>query len=453
MHETQGLKVPPHSVEAEQSVLGGLLLDENAWDRVADQVGQEDFYRHDHQLIFNAVGQLVDQHRPPDIVTVSETLERQGHLEEAGGTAYLAELANNTPTSANITHYAHAVRERSVLRSLIRASSEIAELAFHPGEHKVSEVLDQAEQRIFRIADQTGQGRGGFAPLRELLKESVERLDELFQRDDPITGLQTGFQDLDDKTSGLQDSDLIIIAGRPSMGKTSFVLNMAEHICVREDAPVAVFSLEMPREQLTMRLLASRARIDAHKMRNGNLHDDDWPRLTKAVGELSEAPLFIDDTPSLGPIEMRARCRRLKREHGLGMVIVDYLQLMHGAGDSENRATEISEISRSLKALARELDVPVIALSQLNRSLEQRADKRPMMSDLRESGSIEQDADIIMFIYRDEVYHPDNPESQGIAELIIGKQRNGPTGMVRLTFLDEYTRFENYAGPAFGGEM
>lgn len=450
MLETESLKVPPHSVEAEQSVLGGLLLDELAWDRVADILRKEDFYRHDHQLIFDAIGQLVEQNRPPDIVTAGEILERQGFLEEAGGTAYLANLANTTPTSANIAHYARAVRERSVLRSLIQAAGEISEDAFHPGEHSVSEILDQAEQRIFRIADQSNQNRGGFAPIRELLREGVERLDELFQRDDPITGLPTGFSDLDDKTSGLQDSDLIVIAGRPSMGKTSFVLNMAETVCLQQGAPVAVFSLEMPREQLTMRLLASRARIDAHKMRNGNLHNDDWPKLTKAVGELSEAPLYIDDTPSLGPIEMRSRCRRLKREQGLGLVVVDYLQLMHGAGDSENRATEISEISRSLKALSRELDVPVLALSQLNRSLEQRQDKRPMMSDLRESGAIEQDADVIMFIYRDEVYHPDNPETQGVAELIIAKQRNGPTGKVRLTFLDQYTRFESYAGPDFG---
>jgi len=451
--ETGELKVPPHSVEAEQSVLGGLLLDEHAWDRVADLLQKADFYRHDHQLIFDAVGQLVDQNRPPDIVTVSEILERQGALEEAGGTAYLATLANNTPTTANITHYAQAVRERAVLRGLIEAAGEISENAFHPGEHSVAQILDSAEQRIFNIADQSNQRRGGFAPLRELLRENVERLDELFQRDDPITGVPTGFGDLDDKTSGLQASDLIIIAGRPSMGKTSFVLNMAENICVAKHSPVAVFSLEMPREQLTMRLLASRARIDAHKMRNGNLHDDDWPKLTKAVGELSEAPLFIDDTPGLGPIEMRARCRRLKREHGLGLVVVDYLQLMQGSSTAENRATEISEISRSLKALARELDVPVIALSQLNRSLEQRQDKRPMMSDLRESGAIEQDADVIMFIYRDEVYNPDNPETTGVAELIIGKQRNGPTGKVRLTFLSEYTRFENYAGPDMAAEL
>jgi len=451
--ETESLKVPPHSVEAEQSVLGGLLLDEQAWDRVADILRKEDFYRHDHQLIFDAIGQLVEQNRPPDIVTTGEILERQGLLEEAGGTAYLANLANTTPTSANIAHYARAVRERSVLRALIQAAGGISEDAFHPGEHSVSEILDQAEQRIFRIADQSNQNRGGFAPIRELLREGVERLDELFQRDDPITGLPTGFSDLDDKTSGLQDSDLIVIAGRPSMGKTSFVLNMAETVCLQQGAPVAVFSLEMPREQLTMRLLASRARIDAHKMRNGKLHDDDWPKLTKAVGELSEAPLYIDDTPSLGPIEMRSRCRRLKREQGLGLVVVDYLQLMHGAGDAENRATEISEISRALKALSRELDVPVLALSQLNRSLEQRQDKRPMMSDLRESGAIEQDADVIMFIYRDEVYHPDNPETQGVAELIIAKQRNGPTGKVRLTFLDQYTRFESYAGPDFGADF
>ncbi|MFA9462321.1 replicative DNA helicase [Thiohalorhabdus methylotrophus] len=453
MLNTDELKVPPHSVEAEQSVLGGLLLDENAWDRVADVLSTDAFYRHDHQLIFDAVGQLVDQNRPADIVTVAEVLERQGKLEESGGTAYLATLANNTPTTANIIHYANAVRERAVLRSLIQVAGDISESAFHPGDHSVAEILDTAEQRIFRIADQSNQRRGGFSPLRELLRESVERLDELFQRDDPITGLTTGFDDLDDKTSGLQASDLIIIAGRPSMGKTSFVMNMAESVCVRGDAPVAIFSLEMPREQLTMRLLSSRARIDAHKMRNGNLHDDDWPKLTKAVGELSEAPLFIDDTPGLGPMEMRARCRRLKREHGLGLVIVDYLQLMQGSSDAENRATEISQISRSLKALARELDVPVIALSQLNRGLEQRQDKRPMMSDLRESGAIEQDADVIMFIYRDEVYHPDNPETKGIAELIIGKQRNGPTGKVRLTFLNEYTRFENYAGPELAEDL
>lgn len=453
MQDPSAFKVPPHSEEAEQSVLGGLLLDESAWDRVADLIGAGSFYQHAHKVIFEAVGQLVDANRPPDLVTLAENLERQGRLEEVGGTAYLASLANNTPTAANIAHYAQVVRERALLRSLITAATEISEDAFNPGARSVSDILDNAEQRIFSIADESSQRREGFSPLRELMLEGMNRLDELYHQNDPLTGLPTGFADLDDRTSGLQASDLIIIAGRPSMGKTSFVMNMAESVITQDQpAPVALFSLEMPREQLTMRLLASRARIDAHKMRNGNLADDDWPRLTQAVGELAEAPLYIDDTPGLGPIEIRARCRRLKREHGLGLVIVDYLQLMQTPGEAESRAVAISDISRSLKALARELDVPVIALSQLNRSLEQRSDKRPMMSDLRESGAIEQDADIIMFIYRDEVYQPDNPEVQGLAELIVAKQRNGPTGTVRLTFLDEYTRFENYAGPELASE-
>jgi replicative DNA helicase len=453
VQDPSAYKVPPHSEEAEQSVLGGLLLDESAWDRVADRIGSEDFYQHAHKVIFEAVGQLIDANRPPDLVTLAENLERQGRLEEVGGTAYLASLANNTPTAANIAHYAQVVRERALLRSLITAATEISEDAFNPGARSVADILDNAEQRIFSIADESSQRREGFSPLRELMLEGMNRLDELYHQNDPLTGLPTGFQDLDDRTSGLQASDLIVIAGRPSMGKTSFVMNMAENVITQDNpAPVALFSLEMPREQLTMRLLASRARIDAHKMRNGNLADDDWPRLTQAVGELAEAPLYIDDTPGLGPIEIRARCRRLKREHGLGLVIVDYLQLMQTPGEAESRAVAISDISRSLKALARELDVPVIALSQLNRGLEQRSDKRPMMSDLRESGAIEQDADVIMFIYRDEVYHPDNPEVQGLAELIVAKQRNGPTGTVRLTFLGEYTRFENYAGPELASE-
>ncbi len=444
------LKLPPHSLEAEQSVLGGLMLEEAAWDKIADVLTAEDFYRHDHRLIFQAISELVANQQPVDVVTVSEHLESQGRLEEAGGLAYLGALAKNTPSAANIHAYAEIVREKAVLRALIRVGQEITEQAFQPQGRPVSELLDAAEQAVFHIAEQGARGRAGFTNIKDLLTRAVDRIDALFQQDNPITGVATGFADFDEMTSGLQPSDLIIVAGRPSMGKTTFAMNIAEHVAVREGLPVAVFSMEMPGEQLAMRLMSSLGRIDQHKVRTGRLEDDDWPKLTMAVGELAEAPLFIDDTPALTPNELRARARRLARENGgkLGLIVIDYLQLMQVAGHSENRAGEISEISRSLKGLAKELDVPVIALSQLNRSLEQRPNKRPVMSDLRESGAIEQDADVIVFIYRDEVYNEDSPD-KGTAEIIIGKQRNGPIGTLRLTFLGQYTRFENFIQPSY----
>ncbi len=452
--DTAELKLPPHSLEAEQAVLGGLMLEASAWDKIADVITAEDFYRHDHRLIFQAIDELVSRQQPVDVVTVSEHLESQGRLEEAGGLAYLGALAKNTPSAANIHAYAAIVREKAILRALIRAGQEITEMAFHPEGQPVEVLLDRAEQVVFHIAEQGARGRAGFVNIKDLLTRAVDRIDALFQQDNPITGVPTGFADFDEMTSGLQPSDLIIVAGRPSMGKTTFAMNIAEHVAVREKLPVAVFSMEMPGEQLAMRLMSSLGRIDQHKVRTGRLEDEDWPKLTAAVGELAEAPLYIDDTPALTPNELRARARRLTRESGgkLGLIVIDYLQLMQVAGRSENRAGEISEISRALKGLAKELDVPVIALSQLNRSLEQRPNKRPVMSDLRESGAIEQDADVIVFIYRDEVYNEDSPD-KGTAEIIIGKQRNGPIGTVRLTFLGQYTRFENFIQPAYEEEF
>ena len=440
---TESVKLPPHSLEAEQSVLGGLMIDNEAWDKVADQVSEEDFYRRDHRHIFTAIRHLAQESVPFDVITLSEWLDKQGELENVGGFSYLGSLANNTPSAANIKSYAAIVRERSVLRQLIQVANEVADSAFHPEGRKVHELLDEAEKRVFEIADQGSRNRKGFVGMKELLVSAVDRIDHLFQQDSPITGVATGFDDFDEMTSGMQDADLVIIAGRPSMGKTTFAMNIAENAAIKHQIPVAVFSMEMPGESLAMRMLSSLGRIDQHKMRTGKLDDDDWPRLTSAVGILSEAPIYIDDTPGLTPTELRARARRLVREHGLGMIVIDYLQLMQVAGGSENRATEISEISRSLKGLAKELGVPVIALSQLNRSLEQRPNKRPVMSDLRESGAIEQDADVITFIYRDEVYNEDSPD-KGTAEIIIGKQRNGPIGTTRLTFLGKYTRFENF---------
>jgi len=436
-------KVPPHSLQAEQSLLGGLLLDNRAWDEIADLVSETDFYRRDHRMIFNASRQLIERGDPCDVITLSEWLESQSQLNDTGGLAYLGTLAKDTPSAANIRAYAKIVRENSVLRQLAEVGTEIANSAyFTEGQDSVA-LLDKAEQLVFRIAEQ-GNARGpGFASIKDLLTKAVDRIDELFHQDNPLTGIATGFTDVDDMTAGLQASDLIIVAGRPSMGKTTFAMNIAEHAAIKDGRAVAVFSMEMPGEQLAMRLMSSLGRIDQTKVRTGKLDDDDWPRLTSAVSILSEAPLFIDDTPALSPTELRARARRLKREHNLGLIVIDYLQLMQVPGNKENRTSEISEISRSLKALAKELKVPVIALSQLNRSLEQRPNKRPVMSDLRESGAIEQDADVIMFIYRDEVYDEDSPD-KGTAEIIIGKQRNGPIGVRRLTFLGKHTRFENF---------
>ncbi|MCP5149535.1 MAG: replicative DNA helicase [Ectothiorhodospiraceae bacterium] len=437
------LKLPPHSVEAEQAVLGGLLIEATAWDRVADVLSEDDFYRREHRLVFRAVKELCNDGNPVDVVTLAECLAGRDELEVAGGMAYLGDLARNTPSAANIVAYAEIVRERSVLRGLVRVGTEIAEAGYRPEGREATELLDEAERRVFEIAERGARGRAGFKAIRDVLVGVMDRIDTLYQRDNPITGVSTGFTDLDEKTSGLQPSDLVIIAGRPSMGKTAFAMNLVEQAAIKGQLSVAVFSMEMPAEQLTMRMLSSLGRIDQHKVRTGKLDDEDWPRLTSALTILNETNVFIDDSPGLSPSEVRARCRRLAREKGLDLVVLDYLQLMQAPGRAENRATEISEISRSLKALAKEMNVPVIALSQLNRSLESRQDKRPVMSDLRESGAIEQDADVILFIYRDEVYN-ENSEHKGKAEIIIGKQRNGPIGKVVLTFLGQHTRFENY---------
>lgn len=439
-----GLKVPPHSIEAEQSVLGGLLLDNQAWDQIGDVLRAEDFYRQDHRLLFHSISELIERSQPCDVITLSEWLKNKQLLEDAGGLAYITGLARNTPTAANIKAYADVVRERSVLRQLIRVGTDIASSAYQPEGRSSGELLDEAEKRVFEIAEQGARGQRSFVDMKNLLGRVVDRIDHLFEQDNPITGLPSGFADFDGLTSGLQPADLVIAAGRPSMGKTTFAMNIAEHVAIKRRIPVAVFSMEMPGEQLAMRMMSSLGHIDQHRVRTGRLEDDDWPRLTSAVSLLTEAPLFIDDTPALSPSELRARARRLMQEQGgLGLILIDYLQLMQVPGHRENRATEISEISRNLKAVAKELNVPVLALSQLNRSLEQRPNKRPVMSDLRESGAIEQDADVIVFIYRDEVYNEDSPD-KGTAEIIIGKQRNGPIGTVRLTFRGQYTRFENY---------
>ena len=446
---TERLKVPPHSIEAEQSVVGGLMIDNSAWDSIADVVTEDDYYRQDHRLIFRALGHLSNSGAPLDIITVSEWLAKHNELDKIGGIAYLSTLAQNTPSAANIKAYAEIVRERSILRKLIRISSEIGENAFNTQGRSSSEVLDQAEQLVFQISESNARGRVGFQSISSLLPRVVERIDQLYASGGDITGLSTGFKDLDRMTSGLQPADLVIVAGRPSMGKTSFAMNIAENIAISGGKAVAIFSMEMPAEQLVLRILSSLGRVDQSKVRSGKLDDDDWPRLTSTMNLLNEAKLFIDDTPALSPTELRSRARRLKREHDLGVIVIDYLQLMQVAGTRENRTNEISEISRSLKALAKELNIPVIALSQLNRSLEQRPNKRPVMSDLRESGAIEQDADLIAFIYRDEVYNEDTPE-KGVAEIIIGKQRNGPIGTLRLTFIGQYTRFENFIGEGYG---
>jgi replicative DNA helicase len=446
--EMTALRLPPQSLEAEQSVLGGLMLDNSAWDTVAEIVIEQDFYRHDHRLIFQAMCKLSDQSQPLDVITLSDALRKLNELETAGGMAYLGELANNTPSVSNIGAYAKIVRERSVLRQLITVANEIANDAFNTGGRDSDEILDDAERKVFQIAE-TRPKLSGPQGVNAILTKTIERIDELFHSDNAITGLSTGFQDLDKLTSGLQPSDLIIVAGRPSMGKTSFALNLAEHAVISGDKPVLVFSMEMPADSLIMRMLSSLGRIDQTKIRSGQLDDDDWPRLTSAVTLLKDKLLFIDDTPSLSPTEVRSRARRIAREHGqIGMIMIDYLQLMQVKGKTENRVGEISEISRSLKSLAKELNVPVVALSQLNRGLEQRPNKRPIMSDLRESGAIEQDADVIAFIYRDEVYNEESTE-KGIAEIIVGKQRNGPIGTRRLAFIGKYTKFEDLAHGSF----
>lgn len=437
------LKVPPHSVDAEQAVLGGLMLDNGEWDSVADVLLPEDFYRAEHQLIFSTMIRQSEASSPIDVVTLVEALNSMNQLDEAGGVDYLGDLAHNAPGTANIKAYADIIRERAILRRLISVANSIADSGYNTGGRKAEEVVDEAEQQVFNIADERPKDQGP-VDMKTLMKSAVERIDELAASEGGLTGLSTGFTDLDGMTSGWQKSDLVIVAGRPSMGKTAFAMNLVENVILKYDDPVLVFSLEMPGESLIFRMLSSVGRIDQTKLRTGQLSGDDWQKFGAAAKELRDRPLFIDDSAGVSPMEMRSRARRVAREHGrLGMIVVDYLQLMQIKGTSENRVNEISEISRSLKLLAREFECPVIALSQLNRGLEQRPNKRPVMSDLRESGAIEQDADVIAFIYRDEVYNEDSPD-KGSAEVIIGKQRNGPIGTVRLSFLGQYTRFENF---------
>ncbi len=439
------LKRPPHSLEAEQSVIGGLMLDNLVLEKIEHRLCETDFYRSEHRVLYRAILQLARRQQPFDVVTVLDALKSANTLSDAGGEAYLFELAHNTPSVANINAYVDIVREKSVQRQLIAVAGDIADSAYEPGERLISDLLDFAETRVFAIAEQTASD-GGPEAIKSVLVRTVEKIDALYHSGSTVTGLATGLTDLDQLTTGLQPADLVIVAGRPSMGKTTLAMNMAEHAAIKAQKPVLVFSMEMPADALAMRMMSSLGRLDQHRLRTGKLDDNDWPRVTSAVHMLSEAPLFIDDSPALSPSELRARARRLVREHGdLGLIVVDYLQLMRVTGTKvENRTAEISEISRSLKTLAKELNVPVIALSQLNRSLEQRQDKRPVMSDLRESGAIEQDADLICFIYRDEVYNEDSPD-KGCAEIIIAKQRNGPIGRVRVAFLGQYTRFEDLA--------
>ena len=446
--EVARLRVPPHSVEAEQSVLGGLLLDNLAWDRCVDLLTDSDFYRHEHKLIFAAIGALVNATKPADVITVFEQLQSLGKADDCGGLAYLNALAQSVPSAANIRRYAEIVRERAILRKLIAASDEIATTAFNPQGRPVTQILDEAEGKIFKIGEEGSRQKQGFQSIDKLVVQVLDRVNELHDNGaEDVTGVRTGFYDLDRDTAGLQKGDLIVLAARPSMGKTAFALNIAENVAVKEGLPVLVYSMEMGATQLALRLVGSIGRIDQTHLRTGRLTDDEWGRLAEAVDNLKQAKLFIDETPGLTAAELRARARRMARQFGqLGLIVIDYLQLMSGSGGSEeNRATELGEISRGLKALAKELQCPVIALSQLNRSVESRTDKRPMMSDLRESGAIEQDADIIMFIYRDDYYNKENSKEPGVSEIIIAKQRNGPVGTVKLAFLKPMTKFENLA--------
>ncbi|MEX2327714.1 MAG: replicative DNA helicase [Pseudomonadales bacterium] len=441
---TSLLKVPPHSLEAERSVLGGVMLDDEAFDQVAAFLSADDFYRGDHRIIFRCMSELAEQNKPLDIITICEALDAINELESVGGASYVSDLASNTPTASNVRAYAGIVSERATLRHLIAAGHEIADSGFNPQGRDSVTLIDIAESRVFQISDNR-PSTGGPQSVRPLLTRAVERIDELFQNKGALTGLSTGFRDIDDMTQGFQKGDLIVIAGRPSMGKTSLMMNIAENAVIRGEAPVLVFSLEMPADSLILRMLSSLGNINQSKIRSGQLEDDDWPRLTSAVTMLNDRSLFLDDTGVLSPNELRSRARRVAREYGhLGLIVVDYLQLMAVPGNTENRATEISEISRMLKGVAKEFDCPLIAGSQLNRGLEQRHDKRPVMSDLRESGAIEQDADVIIAIYRDEVYHEDTPD-KGVAEAIILKQRNGPIGTRKLKFFGQYTKFEDLA--------
>jgi len=445
----QRLKIPPNSIEAEQALLGGLMLNAEAWDKVADVVVGEDFYRKDHRLIFKAIGNLIEDGSPCDVVTVSEHLDNRGELDQAGGLEYLATLANETAGAGNARAYAKILRERATLRALINAGNVISGSAFASDGRTASQVLDDAERLVFEIAEKGSRGRKGFQSLKQILPDAVDRIDLLHQSDGSITGISTGYTEFDKLTAGLQAGDLVIVAGRPSMGKTTLAINIAENAAIGSKVPTAIFSMEMPSQQLAFRMISSLGRVDQTHLRTGNFPDEDWSRINTAVQLMSEAPIFIDDTPGMSPTEIRARARRLQREHGLGLIVVDYLQLMQVEGTKENRATEISEISRGLKALAKELSLPVVALSQLNRSVEQRTDKRPVMSDLRESGAIEQDADLIIFIYREEVYNQDTPR-KGIADISIAKQRNGPIGDFPLTFVGRYTKFENWVPDTYG---
>ncbi|HEY2809260.1 MAG TPA: replicative DNA helicase [Steroidobacteraceae bacterium] len=442
--------VPPHSIEAEQSVLGGLLIDPGAFDNVADQLIAQDFYRHDHELIYTAIAVLAGDAKPCDVVTVSQHLERIGKLEAAGGLAYLSSIARDTPTAANVRSYAEIVRERSLLRQLIRAGTDIASAVFVNDGQTARELVDRAEQKVFEIAEGSFRKRDGAVAVRTLLPAVIDQIDEWHNNPDRLRGLPTGFTDFDKLTGGLRAGDLVIIAGRPSMGKTTLAVNMAEYAAVNPGsrASVAIFSMEMPSEQVITRMLASIGGVPLNSLRSGKISDDDWVRITGATSQLSEAKIYVDETPALNPTEIRARARRVKREHGLDLVVVDYLQLMQVPGTNENRATEIAEISRGLKALAKELQVPVIALSQLNRGVEQREHKRPVMSDLRESGALEQDADMILLIYREEVYDK-NTTKKGVAEIDLVKHRNGETGVFYLTFQGQYTRFANYAPDSY----
>jgi replicative DNA helicase len=450
--QVAALKLPPHSVEAEQSLIGGLLLDNSAWDRIGDLVAESDFYRDDHRRIFRHISRLIEVGRPADVVTVFEAIEKSNETEQTGGIAYLGEIANNTPSAANIRRYAEIVHERAVLRKLVSVGDEIAASALNPAGRDAKVLLDEAEAKVFEIAEAGAKSIQGFRDVTGLLGEVVEKIQELYDRENPsdVTGVPTGFFDLDRMTSGLQGGDMIVVAGRPSMGKTAFALNIAEHVGVELRLPVAIFSLEMSGPQIAMRMLSSIGRIDQTRIRNGKLTDEEWDKMTTALGKLHDAPIEIDETGAINATDLRARARRLARKYGgkLGLIVIDYLQLMTSVKDNENRATEISEISRSIKALAKELNVPVIALSQLSRKVEERNEKRPLMSDLRESGAIEQDADLILMMYREEYYKPDT-QDKGIAEVILGKHRNGPTGTVKLTFLGEYTKFENFAAGSY----
>jgi replicative DNA helicase len=438
---SERLRLPPHSAEAERSLLGGLMLDKRAWDNVVDAMSAEDLYRADHRHIFAAIAALSERDQMPDAVTVRDYLEQVGELEAVGGAEYLARIVEDTSSASNVRGYAEIIHDKAMLRRLIEVGGDIAASGYQTEGRMASELVDLAEQKVFEIADQ-GARRGGFAPLKQILPATIDRLDVLSHTEGDITGISTGFAEMDRMTAGLQRGDLVIVAGRPSMGKTTLAINIAENAAIAQKVPTAVFSMEMSAEQLSFRMIGSIGRVNQQKLRTGRLSDEDWTRIDSAVSMMQNVPIFIDDSAGLSPTEVRARARRLKREHGLGMIVIDYLQLMQTPGTSENRATEISEISRGLKALAKELDVPVVALSQLNRSVEQRNDKKPVMSDLRESGAIEQDADLIVFIYREEVYQPDTAR-KGVADIIIGKQRNGPVGEFHLTFLGEFTKFEN----------